>query len=51
MLLEVYEQAILKNHVGKLSAFRPFCPGYFWQPYTGELYNPIVSSSQREVTA
>jgi hypothetical protein len=29
---------------GKLSAFRSFSPGYVWQPYAGEVYNPLMAS-------
>lgn len=26
------------------SAFRSFSPGYVWQPYAGEIYNPLMVS-------
>lgn len=26
------------------SSFRPFRPGYIWQPYEGEVYNPLMVS-------
>ncbi len=26
------------------STFRSFCPGYVWQPYEGEVYNPLMAS-------
>jgi hypothetical protein len=26
------------------SAFRSFSPGYIWQPYEGEVYNPLMAS-------
>lgn len=25
-------------------AYRPFSPGYIWQPYEGEIYNPLMAS-------
>ncbi len=30
--------------IGISSAFRPFSPGYVWQPYEGEVYNPLMAS-------
>ncbi len=27
-----------------LSAFRSFSPNYVWQPYAGEIYNPLMAS-------
>jgi hypothetical protein len=29
---------------GTLPLFRPFSPGYVWQPYAGEVYNPLMTS-------
>lgn len=26
------------------SAYRPFCHGYVWLPYEGEIYNPLMAS-------
>jgi hypothetical protein len=31
--------------IGASSAFRPFSHGYVWKPYEGEVYKPLVSSS------
>ena len=27
-----------------LPVFRPFSPSYVWQPYEGEVYNPLMAS-------
>lgn len=34
----------LERELGTLSAFRAFSPGYVWQPYAGEVYNPLMTS-------
>jgi hypothetical protein len=26
--------------------FRPFSPGYVWKPYEGEVYKPLMASSE-----
>lgn len=36
----------LEQQGGKLSAFRSFSPHYVWQPYEGEIYNPLIASPQ-----
>ena len=39
----------LWQSTGQSSTFRPFSPGYVWQPYEGEVYKPLsVSSALRE---
>ncbi len=30
--------------IGMCKAFRPFSFGYVWQPYEGEVYNPLMAS-------
>jgi len=30
--------------MGMSPAFRPFSAGYVWQPYEGEVYNPLMAS-------
>ncbi|NET58019.1 MAG: hypothetical protein F6K47_18255 [Symploca sp. SIO2E6] len=35
-----------KKQIGEVSAFRPFSHGYIWQPYAGEIYNPLIASPQ-----
>lgn len=37
---------VFKERVGESSAFRSFSRGYIWQPYAGEIYNPLISSPQ-----
>jgi hypothetical protein len=32
------------QEIGLSPAFRPFKPGYVWQPYQGEIYNPLMVS-------
>jgi len=32
------------NKISVSSTFRPFSFGYVWQPYKGEVYNPLVTS-------
>jgi hypothetical protein len=34
----------LKQEIGILSIFRSFSPSYVWQPYAGEIYNPLMAS-------
>ena len=34
----------LGRELGILPVFRSFSPGYVWQPYAGEVYNPLMSS-------
>lgn len=34
----------IQQNLGTLSAFRTFSPNYIWQPYAGEIYNPLMSS-------
>ncbi|MDX2256318.1 MAG: hypothetical protein NW214_12450 [Pseudanabaenaceae cyanobacterium bins.39] len=34
----------IQNDLGVLSMFQPFSPNYVWQPYAGEVYNPLMSS-------
>lgn len=34
----------LKPELGVLTAFRSFSPSYVWQPYAGEVYNPLMVS-------
>lgn len=39
---------VLATEVGEKvnlsSAYRPYCPGYVWLPYEGEIYNPLMAS-------
>ena len=35
-----------EQQAGELSAFRPFGSSYVWQPYEGEIYNPLIASPQ-----
>jgi hypothetical protein len=32
--------------LGSPSALRSFATGYFWKPYEGEVYKPLVTSSE-----
>jgi hypothetical protein len=32
--------------LGSPSALRSFAMGYFWKPYEGEVYKPLVTSSE-----
>jgi hypothetical protein len=32
--------------LGSPSALRSFTTGYFWKPYEGEVYKPLVTSSE-----
>jgi hypothetical protein len=41
----VLSETFMKQ-VGELSVFRSFSRGYIWQPYAGEIYNPLISSPQ-----
>lgn len=34
----------LEGELGISSAFRSFREGYVWQPYAGEIYNPLMAS-------
>jgi hypothetical protein len=34
----------LKQELGRLPMFRSFSPSYVWQPYAGEVYNPLMAS-------
>ncbi len=34
----------LEQELGISSNFRSFSPSYVWQPYTGEIYNPLMTS-------
>ncbi|MEC4895054.1 MAG: hypothetical protein SAL07_11500 [Oscillatoria sp. PMC 1051.18] len=34
----------LNEELESLPLFRPFSPSYFWQPYQGEVYNPLSAS-------
>jgi hypothetical protein len=34
----------IQKHTLVSSTFRPFSSGYIWQPYKGEVYNPLMSS-------
>ena len=34
----------LEQELGISSAFRSFSPNYVWQPYAGEIYNPLMVS-------
>lgn len=34
----------LERELGRLPLFRPFSPNYVWQPYAGEVYNPLMTS-------
>jgi hypothetical protein len=43
---ELVLSTIFEKQVGKLSAFCSFIPGYIWQPYAGEIYNPLTVSPQ-----
>lgn len=35
----------LWQSIDQPSTFRPFSPGYVWQPYEGEVYKPLLVSS------
>ncbi|GAX42427.1 hypothetical protein NIES4075_34280 [Tolypothrix sp. NIES-4075] len=32
--------------IGLPQTFRPFSPGYVWKPYEGEVYKPLMASSE-----
>lgn len=34
----------IEGELGLSSAFRAFSPSYVWQPYAGEIYNPLMAS-------
>ena len=34
----------LEQELGILSVLRPFSSSYVWQPYAGEVYNPLMVS-------
>jgi hypothetical protein len=34
----------IPQELGILPSFRPFSPNYVWQPYEGEIYNPLRTS-------
>jgi len=34
----------LERELGILQGFRSFSPSYVWQPYAGEVYNPLMAS-------
>lgn len=34
----------LYQDIERLPDFRPFSPSYVWQPYSGEVYNPLMAS-------
>jgi hypothetical protein len=34
----------LERELGILPVFRSFSPSYVWQPYAGEVYNPLMAS-------
>ena len=34
----------INQKLGILPIFRPFIPNYVWQPYAGEVYNPLMAS-------
>lgn len=36
--------ALMWKTLGDPSSFRPFGSGYFWQPYEGEVYKPLMVS-------
>lgn len=38
--------ADLAQGFSDVSDFRPFSPGYIWQPYAGEIYNPLMTSTE-----
>jgi hypothetical protein len=40
----VLAEAIWRS-LGDSTSFRPFSPGYVWQPYEGEVYKPLTVSS------
>ena len=35
----------LWQRIGASTAFRPFSSGYVWKPYEGEVYKPLLVSS------
>ena len=35
---------VLYEGINKLPGFRPFSPDRVWQPYQGEVYNPLMAS-------
>ena len=34
----------IQQELGILPVLRPFSPSYVWQPYAGEVYNPLMAS-------
>lgn len=34
----------IEQELGILPLLRPFSPNYVWQPYAGEVYNPLMAS-------
>ena len=36
----------LAEEVKTLPGFQPFSYGYVWQPYKGEVYNPLMTSPE-----
>jgi hypothetical protein len=34
----------IQQELGILPVFRSFSPSYVWQPYAGEIYNPLMTS-------
>jgi len=40
----VLEEAVWRS-LGASTLFRPFSPGYVWQPYEGEVYKPLMVST------
>lgn len=37
-------EKVLERELGILPVFRPFSPSHVWQPYEGEVYNPLMTS-------
>ena len=37
-------EKLIERELGILPVFRPFSPSYVWQPYAGEVYNPLMTS-------
>jgi hypothetical protein len=45
----VYLASRLWQLLGSPSGLRSFATGYFWKPYEGEVYKPLVTSSELKI--
>ena len=41
--------AALYGEIGRPQRYRPFCDGYWWEPYRGEQYRPLGSNDHPEL--